>query len=188
MDIDPYNVKYSNLEESGGTNVAVHYYVGFTVNGKKSGFGRLYERWIGEQSKKLIYEGNFVNGKKEGWGQSFYHHNNGLLYEGNFNKGLMHGNCQYMYNEYGNLLYYGNFVRGILNGFGIQFHKNGKVKCRGMFFDGKFQGDFVKTTFSNGQIKDICMIKQGNRNQFYRKLNRSGKLLKSRNPKKPKQK
>ena len=93
-------------------------YVGETKNGKKSGFGELFDSMY-----NLVYSGEWESGKINGEGKIFIkRHIDGeehtLTYEGSFKNNKLHGRGVEEYLN-GIIRYEGEFKDGLYDGTGI---------------------------------------------------------------------
>lgn len=138
------------------------------------GFIRIFDK----KTNRLVYEGGIKNGKYEGQGTLYTHTNqvtekglfrDGRLLEGHkkqfFGDGVtveIEGNVkdfeyegkviEYYFN--GNVLYEGNYVGGKKNGQGIVYHRNGKLKQKGIFKDDVFfEGEAIYYWEDNVTLK-----------------------------------
>ena len=121
-------------------------YIGDFVNGVREGKGK-------EETKELVYEGQFSKDKKNGkgkliykllndsyegdfvdnliTGEGKYKWTNGETYEGSFVNGKMHGRGIYRWPDGG--VYEGEYINNIKEGKGVFKWANGKI------FDGEFK-------------------------------------------------
>ena len=146
-------------------------YVGFLLNGKRHGFGKLTFKSSGNvyegnfengkrhvqgkftfKSSGNVYEGNYVNGKRHG--QGIFKYQNGDIYEGNFENEKMHGKGKLTFKSED--VYDGNFENDKMHGFCKYTFKNGD-KYVGNFENGDMHGD-GKYIYSDGIIYDGCFI------------------------------
>lgn len=153
------------------------------VNGLREGFGLLFC----EDSGSMKYQGTFVKDKISGdeciifneegnilykgfmreglyqGGGCLYHGNGIKFYEGNFSRGLMHSPAQKakIYHDNGKIEYDGFLKGGKYFEQGKVYWKNGALKMKGNFVDGKLDGHFCCVYYANGMIQYTGQMKNG---------------------------
>lgn len=114
------------------------FYEGLFSNGKKHGYGTLYN----SKTRQVMYEGVWENDRKHGRGREYYE--DGTIYEGNFSYDAKHGDG-ILYNksiEPTKIIYRGYWLNNKKHGDGTQFYDDGTLYI-GDFMDGKKCGKGV---------------------------------------------
>lgn len=149
----------------------IYKYYGEFANSKLEGYGSivlLYDAdsynnpplpLSGNETGKLVYEGNFSNGYRDGQGKLYK--DGKLIYEGSFMEGLRHGTGKAyendtiyegpffrdqktgtgtIYDQYHHKIFYGEFQNNMKNGHGQEFGFMGNLVYDGEYKDDKRHG------------------------------------------------
>ena len=112
-------------------------YVGNFIHDKITGNGEMFYKAL-----NYIYTGEFKDGKKYGYGKLYDNKNKRLIYDGNFKLNNYHGVGKlYMYDPC--IIYEGNFINNIKNGHGklTEKHINNDGKTFDIIYDGLWEND-----------------------------------------------
>jgi antitoxin component YwqK of YwqJK toxin-antitoxin module len=147
-------------------------YKGFTIRGKKTGYGHLYymngelqskgtwknDKLHGEDIKvfygenKPSYEGSMVGGMKEGGGREYYK-NGKVMYDGGYLNDEWHGDIVKIYHFDGELEYDGRIYKGMRQGFGKAWHDNGTLNYSGNWKGDKPDGNYIVIWGEDGEVR-----------------------------------
>lgn len=162
---------FKNGKKNGSTIEYVNNHVSFQgeyVDGKKSGFGRLYNV---DDKHILTYEGLFQDDKYHGKGKYFC---DDLCYDGYFTKNKLCGRAQIYDVIKGNCIFDGNFEENIIQGYGTGYVYDNEnylyMEYKGNYEDcvwhGKgiliFENNIYDGNFRKGKLINGRKFQEGN--------------------------
>ena len=99
------------------------------LNGEKNNIGKEY---IDE--RELIYEGEYLNRKKNAKGKD---NNNSIIFEGEYINGKRWNGMGKIFDKNKKIIIEGNLIEGKLNGKVNEYYRDGIIKFKGEYKDGK---------------------------------------------------
>ena len=179
------DIRFSERE-----NISGYSFIGFLVNGKKEGYGRLTkikQNWF---DYCPTYTGEWVNDYRHCEKASESDDEGLVIWEGGYVRGVREGlayvydpmffsrvGLKYMVNEnrIGSMML--NYRDGRPDGVYKVFHKNGKLIEKGCFTRGIKDSLVGEEFYSNGQLSFIGNYKRNKRNGFGKEFDEKGRIF-----------